>query len=51
MSGEPPTDETPLQRALRLKKEKLDARVMPDKGRGRDAPRHPGATAKPWMKK
>lgn len=51
MSDQAPKDETAMQRALRLKQEKLAARAMPDKGKGRDAPKHPGATAKPWMKK
>jgi len=43
--------ETPMQKALRLKQAKLAQRAMPDKGKGRDAPSHPGATSKPWMKK
>jgi len=43
--------ETPMQKALRLKKAALDKRAMHDKGKGSDAPKNPGATSKPWMKR
>ena len=49
----PPADETPMQRALRLKKSALDARQTP--GGGTPKPRQsaaaPSGASKPWMKK
>lgn len=52
--GAPP-NETPMQKALRLKKAALAAKSSPD-GRARDgglraAAAHSASKSKPWMKK
>lgn len=53
MNDTPTPDETPMQRALRLKKAALDARPKgPSAGkvqRGSAAP--PAGQSKPWMKR
>jgi hypothetical protein len=51
----PPSDETPMQKALRLKKAALAAKGAPS-GRARDgglraAAAHSASRSKPWMKK
>jgi hypothetical protein len=50
-----PADETPMQRALRLKKAAIAAKGSPS-GRARDgglraAAAHSASKSKPWMKK
>jgi hypothetical protein len=50
-----PAGETPIQRALRMKKAALEAKGTPS-GRARDggmraAAAHSAAKSKPWMKK
>lgn len=51
-SDDVPTDETPIQRALRLKQAAVDARPRPPKG-GRfqreQAARIAAGKSKPWM--
>ena len=53
MTDEP--EETPIQRALRVKKEKLAAREKPPRGgrfqREQAAAAHSSSKSKPWMKK
>ncbi len=51
----PPADETPIQKALRLKKAAMAAKGSPS-GRVRDgglraAAAHSASRSKPWMKK
>jgi hypothetical protein len=52
--GGPPADETPIQRALRLKQAAIDARPKPPRG-GRfqreQSARVTAGASKPWMKK
>ncbi len=50
-----PADETPIQKALRMKKAALEAKGTPS-GRARDgglraAAAHSASRSKPWMKK
>ena len=54
--SEPPDDssETPIQRALRLKKAKLDARPQPPRGgkfQREQAARVASGKSKPWLKR
>lgn len=51
MTDKPPADETPIQKALRLKKAAQDARNTPSGARERPSKANAGAQAKPWMKK
>ncbi|RAK61095.1 hypothetical protein DJ021_15390 [Phenylobacterium hankyongense] len=48
-----PADETPIQRALRLKKAAIDARPKPPRGgrfqREQSAAARSSAKSKPWM--
>jgi hypothetical protein len=52
--SDPPDDETPIQRALRLKKEAIDARPKPPRG-GKFQREQTAALAagksKPWLKR
>lgn len=49
----PPSDETPIQRALRLKKASIEARPKPPRGgrfqREQAAAAHSSSKSKPWM--
>ena len=49
----PPENETPIQRALRLKNEKIAARPKPPRGgkfqREQAAAAHSSSKSKPWM--
>jgi hypothetical protein len=49
----PPPNETPIQRALRLKKEAIEARPKPPRGgrfqREQAAAAHSSSKSKPWM--
>ena len=49
----PPPDETPMQRALRLKKAAIDAKPKPPRGgkfqREQAAAAHSSSRSKPWM--
>jgi hypothetical protein len=51
--AQPPKDETPIQRALRLKKAAIEARPKPPRGGRKDqeqAAAHASASkSKPWM--
>lgn len=52
MSHPPPDDETPMQRALRLKKAALDARTRgPAKGQRKPETGVAAGASKPWMKR
>ena len=50
---EPPPNETPIQRALRLKKEAIEARPKPPRGgrfqREQAAAARSSSKSKPWM--
>jgi hypothetical protein len=53
-ASRPAADETPIQRALRLKKAAIDARPKPPRGgkfQRQQAEGGKGAKSKPWMKK
>ena len=45
----PPRDESPMQRALRLKKAAQAARATPPTPKGRKPAGGQGARSKPWM--
>lgn len=49
------SDETPIQRALRLKKAALEAKAKPPRGgrfqREQAAAAHSSSKSKPWMKR
>lgn len=49
----PPPEETPIQRALRLKKASIEARPKPPRGgrfqREQAAAAHSSSKSKPWM--
>ena len=52
--SDPPADaETPIQRALRLKKAAIDARPNPPRGGGsqREQARLAAGKSKPWLKR
>ena len=51
MAEDPPADETPMQKALRLKKAAQEARQTPSGARERPSKAQAGALSKPWMKK
>ena len=54
MSDPPESDETPIQRALRLKKAKLDARPKPPRGgkfQREQAAALASGKSKPWLKR
>lgn len=50
---DPPADETPMQRALRLKKAAMEAKAKPPGGGGQSRPdtRMASGASKPWMKR
>ena len=53
MTDRPDSAETPMQRALRLKKAAMDAKPQPPGGKGKPRP-NAGMTAgasKPWMQR
>lgn len=47
----PDPDETPIQRALRLKTAALAQRTTPGAGKPRPDKHAPAGASKPWMKK
>lgn len=52
MTTPPPADETPIQRALRLKQAALDARTKPPRGgkfQRQRAANIAAGSSKPWM--
>ncbi len=52
--SDPPKDETPMQRALRLKKAALDARPKPPRGgkfQREQAAAQLSGKSKPWLKR
>ena len=55
MADQPDTDETPIQRALRLKKAAIEAKPKPPRGgrfqREQAAAAHSSSRSKPWTKK
>lgn len=54
MTTTPPDDETPIQRALRLKQAALDARPKPPRGgkfQRQQAANIAAGNSKPWMTK
>lgn len=54
MTADIPPDETPMQRALRLKQAALDARPKPPRGgkfQRQQAARAATGASKPWMSK
>ena len=51
MTDKPPADETPIQRALRLKKAAQDARNTPSGAREKPNKGMGAGASKPWMKK
>lgn len=51
MSEKPPADETPIQKALRLKKAALEARNTPSGARERPDKGMGAGASRPWMKR